>query len=415
MSTRAPVDWLALLCNPALADLVVHRVLFHLEASDLGRMAQLNTYFLKLVDRDESDYASVMERLWAQKLLFGDCFDDVNGYPDQYQRCLHVSPPGAIPALPACLAPGCATALSDRSLLKRVWHRLPADACSRITCSPQIQIEWRPMPAGPVFEMYRELGVGGSYVLPGTCTTSVVHPAAAGENFYGVQHGLQHFVAPPPAPSEMRFGWDDIVYHCDVFVNGQLVLATRALEPTGALDPVGGGLWLTVSVEEHMWYQARSEHNKLRLGRESRPWCEESSDPWCQRVRTVLMARRRGGTGHGVILSDLTFGDYQSVEGMGGGKWSACSHVVSLFPLDSEPEFIVEMCNYHDYAIDPVKLRYESDDDFFGTAHPNAKCKVHLDKLQFLLESKKVGHVDQDEAPEAEHHANWLRLLHHFL
>jgi hypothetical protein len=400
-------------------------MLFHLEASDLGRMAQLNRYFLKLVDRDESAYAAVMERLWAQKLLFGDCFDDVNGYPDQYQRCLNQLTWNDADDLelyagrlhtrgvPGCLAPGCATALSDRSLLKRVWQRLPADACSRIACSPQMQIEWRPIPAGPVFEMYRE--GGQAYILPGTCTTSFVHPAAAGENDYGSQHSLQHFVAPPPASAEMRFGWDDIVYHCNVFVNGQLALATRALEPKGALDPSGGGLWLTVNVEEHMWYQARGGHNKLPLGRGSRPWREEDSDPWCQRVRTVLMARRRGGTGHGVILSDLTFSDYQSFEGMGGGKWSACSDAVSLFPLDSEPEFLVEMCNYQEYAIDPVKSRYESDEDFFGTAHPNAKCKVHLQKLQFNLQSKKVAHVDQGEAPEAEHHANWLRVLHHFL
>ena len=208
-----------------------------------------------------------------------------------------------------------------------------------------------------------------------------------------------------------------MVYHCDVFFDDELVLATEAIElDTSGIANVPGeySFWLEVDVQDLLHCYAQGERKyRLPLVNDSRPCHEHKDEPQCGRVRVVLTARRRGGIGTGLVLSDVSFDDYHEFEGIGNGKWAGRCNAPCLFPLEQDAQCALGLCNYQEYHIKPDNNAYLNDDGFFGNSHMGAMCKVFLSTLRFCFRSQ---HGNYDEAfDEMEHQRNWLRLFHRFL
>ena len=387
-------DWSALFAEP-FTDIVVWTSQL-LNGRQLGRITQTNRFLLKLLTRNDSPWSG-SGRLWAREITSEFYLDPYNG--------LHPMDP---------MNPWSNDNLPDESVIKRVWRRLPIEACLRIDAADTAR---RPVPTGEFWDDCQNItrtGLNNFIVAPahrGSCSqlTSFVDEYT--------RHGVKHFTSPPP--QQLRFGWHDVVYHCDVFLDDQLVLATQAVElDTSGFANVPGEdtFWLKADVQDLLHFYAPAVGEKkywLPPVNDSRPWCEHSDEPPCSRVRVVLMARRRGGTGTGLVLSDVSFDDYHHFEGMGNGKWSGCCNAPCLFPLEQDAQCALGLCNYQEYDIKPDNSAYLNDDGFFGNLHLGAMCKVSLSSLRFCFRSQ---HGNYDEVfNKMEHQRNWLRLFHRFL
>ena len=381
-------DWSALFAE-AFTDIVVWTSQL-LNGQQLGRITQTNRFLLKLLTRNDSPCVIAMERLWAREIIFAF-------YLDQYILPLYMDYYN-VPE----------DDLSDKSVVKRVWKRLPIEACLRIDAAETAR---RPVPAGAFWDMAAR-GLNNFIVAPaqrGSCSR-----LASFVDEY-TRYGVKYFTSPPP--QQLRFGWDDVVYHCDVFLDDELVLATQPIElDTSGNANVSGeySFWLEVDVQDllHSYVQGEREH-RLPLVNDSRPWHDHKDEPQCRRVRVVLTARRRGGTGTGLVLSDVSFDDFHCFERMENGEWSGCCNAPCLFPLEQDAQCALGLCNYQEYHVKPDNNTYLNNDEFFGNLHTGAMCKVLLSTLRFCFRSQ---HVNYDEVlNKAEHQLNWLQLFHRFL